>query len=279
MLRVIDVLNWVDSYAPFRYAASWDRCGLQVGNPDASVERILVALDPTAETIEEAVENGCQCLVTHHPLLFRPLNNVRTDEFPGNLVATALVKGVHLIAAHTNLDAAAGGTNDQLAALLSLEDVTPLEADPSWSGEGRYAGMGKVGRLPWSMRLGDFVERIREAFEGIAVRAAGDPEREIRRIAICTGSGGSLIETVIACGCDAYVTGDLKYHEAQRAVEANLSLIDMGHFASERPALRPLATYLQTRAVQEGCSAEVLVALKEKDPFWTRGGSRETASR
>ncbi len=268
MVQVKDVLKWIDARAPFRYAESWDNCGLQVGDPEASVKRVLVALDPSSQSFQEAENLGCQCLVTHHPLLFRPLSAVRMDRFPGNLVIRALQKGIHVISAHTNLDSAREGTNEQWVRLLSLRSVVPLESQSSWSEEPTYGGMGRVGNLPGPVSLKTFAEQIRNALGGIPIRVVGDQGTQIRRVALCTGSGGSFIEKVISEGVEAYVTGDVKYHEAQRAVESGLNVIDVGHFASERLVVGPLADYLKLQADREGTPVEVLTAFAESDPFW-----------
>ena len=150
MVLVRDILAWLDRFAPFRYAAPWDQCGLQVGNPEAPVDRLLVALDPTSRTLEEARKLACQCLVTHHPLLFQPLKALRSDLFPGNLVIAAVLGGIHVIAAHTNVDAARDGTNDILGGMLSVVRMEPLERDEAWIGEDRYGGMGRIGQLAQS---------------------------------------------------------------------------------------------------------------------------------
>ncbi|MFP5213482.1 MAG: Nif3-like dinuclear metal center hexameric protein, partial [Acidobacteriota bacterium] len=147
MARVKDILAWLDAIAPFRYAASWDRCGLQAGEPGAEVNRVLVALDPSTRTVKEAADRGCQCLVTHHPLIFKPVAAVLTDRFPGLPLAMALRNGINLVAAHTNLDAAREGTNDRLAELLGLELTGPLETERAWEGEENYGGMGRIGAL------------------------------------------------------------------------------------------------------------------------------------
>ncbi len=267
MVLVKDVLMWLDAGAPFRYAEKWDQCGLQVGDPEAEVKRILVALDPSSETISEAEALGCQCLVTHHPLIFRPISTVRQDHFPGNLIIEALQNGIHLIAAHTNLDVARDGTNEHLARLLTVEVVGPLETSAAWLGEERYAGMGLIGILSQPETLEDFVDRARNALGGIKVRVVGDLKQTLRRIALCTGSGGSLVERAISSECDAYVTGDIKYHEAKRAQEAGIALIDIGHFASERLIVKPLAAYLENQAAQRRFSIEVFTAGEEQDPF------------
>lgn len=268
MLRVNDILVWIDRYAPFRYAASWDQCGLQVGDPRAAVERVMVALDPSSIAIEEALRRECQCLVTHHPLIFRPMSAVRLDQYPANLVGKALCKGLHLIAAHTNLDAAREGTNDQLAQLMELEALEPLEVEPAFAKEDAYGGMGRVGLLHESQSLAFLVEKLRDSLGGIGIRVVGNPARMVRRVALCTGSGGSMLERVIGARADVYVTGDLKHHEGQQALEADLALIDIGHFASERLIVEPLAVYLREQASRELLSLEVLTACEERDPFW-----------
>jgi len=268
MVLVRDILDWLDLYAPFRYTASWDQCGLQVGNPEAPVKSILVALDPTSATLSEAEERKCQCLITHHPLLFHPLKAVRADQFPGNLVIGAVLKGIHLIAAHTNLDVAKGGTNDHLGEMLSITMMQPLEYDDSRQGEDRYGGMGRVGFLTQTISFKALVERTIKALGGITVRAVGDGEKPVQRVALCSGSGGSLIEQAIGAGSDVFITGDIRYHDAQRALEAGLALIDIGHFTSERIVVGPLAAFFRAQAAAHCEVLEVLEAMVEKDPFW-----------
>jgi len=268
MVKVEDILRWLDAYAPFRYAESWDNCGLLVGDPRASVGRVLVALDPSFVNVMEADQLGCQCLVSHHPLIHHPLTTVRVDEFPGKIVAGAIRAGINLIAVHTNLDAASGGTNDELVRLLSLQSVEPLMADPEWTQEAHYGGMGRICLVSEPVDLETLAQRARMALGEIAVRVVGDGKRLVHRVAVCTGSGASLIEKVIQSGSDAYITGDIKYHDAQRAMEAGLALIDVGHFASEQIIVHPLASYIRSIALQEHFPLEVFAASEEQDPFW-----------
>jgi len=268
MVRVQDILEWLDAHAPFRLAAGWDRCGLQVGDPTAAVDRVLVALDPSLETISEAEQLGCQCLVTHHPLFLKPLDAVRVDQFPGGLVARALRSGVNLVAAHTNLDVARAGTNDTLAEMLSLTSLQPLEVDPSLCHEELYAGLGRIGLLPCAVPLKAFAEEVQRVSNGARARVVGDPSRLVLRVALCTGSGGSLVELAAKAGVDVYLTGDIKYHEAQRALEEGMALVDMGHFASERIIVAPVAEVLRARASLGELELEVFTASREEDPFW-----------
>jgi dinuclear metal center YbgI/SA1388 family protein len=262
-------MTWLDAHAPFRYAADWDNSGLQVGDLGAEVSCILVALDVSPQTLREAEENRCQCLVTHHPLLFQPLKTLRFDQSPTALIIRAIQNGIHLIAAHTNLDAARDGTNQQLARMLGLERCHPLETDPRWQGEERYVGMGTAGDLPKAMTLEQFVAALQLLFPAASLRVVGDGKRLLRRIALCTGSGAGYLEKVIAGGCDAFVSGDFKYHEARRGEEAGLALVDLGHFASERLIVEPLAEVMRTAAASAAFQVEVMTARNESDPFRT----------
>ncbi len=267
MVQVKDILTWVDAHAPLRFSESWDSCGLQVGDPEGKVDRVLVALDPGSETLLEAEAKDCQCLLTHHPLIFRPLSAVRPDLYPGALVMMALQKGVHVISAHSNLDVALGGTNDQLARLLSVQPAEPLEAASHLKGERGYMGLGCLGTLPRKMSLKDFAEFVQGVLGGVSMRVVGDLQKSVEKVALCTGSGGSLVEQVLARKVDVYVTGDVKYHEAQRALEGGLALLDVGHFASERVVVEPLAQMLRFQAAESGKSLVVLTSQSEKDPF------------
>lgn len=271
VVRVRNILEWIDRLAPFRYAESWDNCGLQVGDPEAPVERVLVALDPSSWSIQEAEAHGCGCVVTHHPLLLRPIKTVRPDAYPGSIVFSAILKGISLIAAHTNLDAAVAGTNDQLAKLLALESIEPLETETAWKTEDLYGGMGRIGSLPAQATLRQLAGELRESLGSSGIRMIGEPDREVRKVALCTGSGGSLMELVIGRGCDVYVTGDVKYHEAQLAREAGLCVVDIGHFPSERLIVKPMAEYLQSQADLVGAPLKVMTASMENDPFIALG--------
>ena len=267
MVRIKDIFQWIDSWAPFRYVESWDNCGLQVGNPESPATRVLVALDPASWVLREAQELGCQCVVTHHPLLFRPISSVRTDSWPGSIIRQALLAGISIIAAHTNLDAAPQGTNVQLKDLLGLDVIGPLDSEAVLCGDERYLGIGLVGLLPREVTLESLAARLNGALGGTVVRITGDLRKQITRVAVCTGSGGSLMEKVLASGAEVFITGDLKYHDARFAEESGLAVIDIGHFASEKLVLEPFGDFLRSKAKSEGAELEVFVSKSEIDPF------------
>lgn len=267
MVRVKDILGWIDSLAPFRFAESWDNCGLQVGSPDSEVLRLLVALDPSTRALNEARDLGCQCLVTHHPLLLHPVRAIRTDSWPGSIVGMAVLSGINIIAAHTNLDASRRGTNAQLVELLGLEVSGPLEAAPSVCEDGRYWGMGLVGLLPEETTPESLAADLSEALGPACVRIAGEGKKKVRSAAVCSGSGGGLLGKALASGAEVFITGDLKYHEARLAEESGIVVIDIGHFASEKPVLGPLGDFLRSRAESEAVELGVFVSRAEADPL------------
>lgn len=268
MVRIKDIFQWIDCWAPFRYAQSWDNCGIQVGDPDSAVTGVLVALDPALSVLREAQELECQCVVTHHPLLLKPLNSVRTDQWPGSVIRQALIAGINIIAAHTNLDVARQGTNARLMELLALDAAAPLEAEPAFCGDQRYAGVGLVGLLPRNATLESLAATLNEVLGPTVVRiAGGNLQKQFSRVAVCTGSGGSLMEKVLASGAEVFITGDLKYHDARLAEESGLAVIDIGHFASEKLVLGPFADFLRSKAKSEAAELGVFVSKSEADPF------------
>lgn len=243
-----------------------------MGSPDASADRVMVALDPGSAAVEEARALGCKCLVTHHPLLIRPISSVITDTWPGKIIAWALMAEISIVAAHTNLDAACDGTNARLRDLLGLEETVPLESEAEHAEDARYLGIGLCGTLPNVLPLGELARQLSRDLGGVAVRMTGDPERLVERASICTGSGAGLIEHALKAGSDVFITGDVKYHDARLAEESGLCMVDIGHFASEKLVVEPLAAYLASRARGEGVQMDIFISRAEKDPFRIIGG-------
>lgn len=214
---------------------SYDNVGLQVGDPDTEVRTALLGLDMTPELLEEAKKLGATLILTHHPLLFRPVRAVTTETYVPNLVWRLAAENIALYSIHTNLDAAPGGVSFALAHRLGLEDAVFLQ--PSENGD---TGFGAIGSLPAPVRLQAFLEIVAERLGAPALRYAGDPEALVGRIAACGGSGGSLIDEAAARGADAYVTADIKYHDFFSVLDAKgqprLALIDAGHYETEKGA-------------------------------------------
>ena len=345
MTLVRDVIEAVEGLAPASLAEDWDNVGLQVGDGNAQVTKVLVALTPLPEVFDEAEEMGADLLLFHHPLIFRPLGSVDITSYPGDLVARAIRGNVAVHAAHTNYDAAPGGVSVALAEALGLvgpltvvvpkgsvkkivvfvpeEDADAMAdaltgagagvigdythctfrspgtgtffggegTDPYAGEKGRLervrelrletvvpahlvrgavaairashpyeepafdvypvdgfpegCGYGRVGRLPERLSPQEFADHVSESL-GFPVRLVSDPEpgRAVQRVAVLGGSGGSFIGQAAASGADAYVTGDLSYHNALLAESSGLVAVDAGHAPTELPSLAPLARRL-----------------------------------
>ncbi|MEA3508584.1 MAG: Nif3-like dinuclear metal center hexameric protein [Synergistota bacterium] len=236
MKRVADVLEAIEQFAPRQWSEEWDNTGLLAGNVCWRVDRVAVALDATIDTMSKARENGCNCLLTHHPLVFEPLRKLDCATPTGRKIELAMEWKMSVIAAHTNWDKAPLGVNVILAGLLGLQNPQSLVP----AAEGLFDGCR--GDLPAEMTneaLGDLVRRK----WGIAKTEihAGCKPRLLRRVALCGGSGGSLWPEALAAGADVFVTADMKYHQILEAVESGLAIVSVDHGEMESVSLDDLA--------------------------------------
>ena len=254
---VAQLLGAVERLAPAVLAEEWDNVGLLVGRRNQPVSRVLVALELRDEVLGEAREFGCDTILTHHPAIFPALSSV-TDHPAGELVLRAAESRVAVIAAHTNLDAARGGLNDVMAEILGISGATPLRPSPDHPS----CGLGRIGRVR-ATTLSGLVETVRAGFDGAPVSYAGDPWTTVERVACCTGSGGSLIADARAADADAYVTSDLKYHDADRA--EGLPLVTLSHARAERIALKRWCRTLEKALGPQ--RVEVRFAETDTDPW------------
>lgn len=215
------IYDLIDSFAPFSGQQSYDNSGLVVGSRDSEVLRALTALDITNDVVREAAEKRCQLIISHHPVIFRPLKKLDPREPAVALAA----KGIAAICAHTSFDSAEGGMNDLLAQRLGLKVIEPLAYE-----EGKP--MGYVCVLPFESSASHLAEVCKKKLgcEVIRMTKAGG---SVKRAAICSGSGASLISEAIAKGCDALITGDCKHSAFIEAVNSNFCLIDAGHYHTE----------------------------------------------
>ncbi len=372
MTTVRDILAAVDGLAPFRLAEAWDNVGLLLGDSGAEVRRVLVALDVTEAVCDEAHATGADAVLAHHPLIFQPVDRLTAGTVPGRLALRLARAGRAVIAAHTNLDAAAGGLCDCLAEIIGLTQTEPLDPAPSLrrykvvvyapedaleavaaaafaagagrvgdytevafeaAGTGRFrpgqgarpaegevgkanrvaerrletvageadlgavlaavvrahpyeepvvdcyrldvasvgsppgqgggagAGLGRVGPIKHSRTLGDLADKTREALGCESIRLAGDPAAPIERAAVLTGSGGGMGQALRRAGADAYVTGEMKYHDLSALAADGIGVILGGHWRTERAALAAW-----TPRLAEAVDVEVRLAERERDP-------------
>ncbi len=364
-LRIGELLDLLEAWAPLELAESWDASGLQVGDPLKELRGIYLCLDVTPETVEEAIRKDANLILSHHPLLFKSLRSIDINSIVGKIIHRCLTEGVSVYSIHTNMDKAKGGMNDYAAERMGLGAVAPLfpatevqggyklvtfvpqthkekvvqalfEAGGgkigvyegcsfSTEGEGTFyageethpfigergrlnrvpevrvevlfssktieqgikamkqahpyevpaydayplarfeavEGFGRVGSysppLPWE----EFLERLCEAFKTERFRVVGMPRSTVKNVAVCTGSGASLIEKVVH-RADVYVTGDVKYHEAQEAVSLGVTVVDVGHYALEKIFGPLMVRWLNEKGIS---SPMIFESTVEKDPF------------
>ncbi|WP_027713734.1 Nif3-like dinuclear metal center hexameric protein, partial [Desulfuromonas sp. TF] len=363
-----DLLGLVNTLYPPVLSEEWDNAGLQAGDPSAELKRVLVCLDPSEQALDTARETGAQALLTHHPLLFRPLRNLTPVDETGRILFRSIREGVAVLCAHTNLDKAAPGLNDWLAERLGLSDVSPLSAhrggdllklvvfvprgyeevvadalfkggagqvgnydrcsfavagtgtfrpgegtDPFLGRQGEtervgeirletilpreaqtrvvekmlkahpyeevaydliplangrpLVGLGRIGRLAQPSTLSEFAAGVKAALGGGPMRFVGDSARKVLKVAVCGGSGASLLNEAARRGADVLVTGDLKYHEARSAESRGMAVIDAGHFATEHIMIKGMAEALRREAERRGLNIEFIEMEGEEDPF------------
>jgi dinuclear metal center YbgI/SA1388 family protein len=367
IFRIQDLVGLLNGLYPPALAESWDNVGLQVGDPQASVSRVMVCLDPSVGALEEAGRTGAQALLCHHPLIFSPLLSLVPVDETGRMLFQAVREGIAVLAAHTNLDRARDGLNDWLAEALELEGAVPLQpggddllklvvyvpagyekrvadalfeagaghignydccsfrsagigtfrpgagSDPFSGTVGKQSsvrelrmetilpkerlrravdrmikahpyeevaydliplanrrpeiGLGRIGRLPQFTTLAHFADLVKRTLKVPAVRLVGAPDRKVHKVALCGGSGASLLAEAVRQGADVLLTGDVKYHDARNAENRNLALIDAGHFGTEQLMVGKLAEVLRKKAAERGMEIEFLEYKGEEDPF------------
>lgn len=222
----------IEMFAPISTQESWDNCGFSVGNPQKEVKSALLALDCTEEVIDEAIELGCDIVITHHPLIFKGVRSITPQNFTGRIITKALKNDIAVYSAHTNMDKASEGVSAFMADRLKLGEREPLTGDL----------FGIVGKLETPMEPSGFVEYVKRCFNLERVRVSQPVEEKIERVAVCGGSGHSFIKDAMAKGAQAYITGDITYHDFY--CEKGFMIMDIGHYQSEYDVVKWFAYIL-----------------------------------
>ena len=224
-MKVKDIIGVIEDFAPVSLQEKWDNSGLCVGSPEDEVTGVLLGLDCTPELVDEAIACGADMIVTHHPLIFSGLKKISADDLVGAAVIKAVKAGISIYAAHTSADKVLAGVSGAMAARLGLKDVRILDED----GEG--TGLGVVGDLPEPLTAGQAVELVKERFSLKVLKASRPVQGEVTRVAMCGGSGGSLIGAAKAAGAQLYMSGDISYHNF--FTPEGFMIMDIGHYESE----------------------------------------------
>lgn len=364
------VIDAIETLAPRYLAESWDNVGLLVGSPAQNIKKIMVCLDVNEAVVAHATQQQVDLIISHHPLIFKPLKNLRTDLPQGKLLADLLRANIAVYAAHTNLDTANGGVNDVLAHKLNLQKIEPLtvtyqeelvklavfapfeyaeiiQASLGKAGAGHIGnyshcafqvmgkgsflplhgtnpfigkegtlehvdevrietimpkkiikkaiksllsvhpyeevaydlypikntggeyGLGRIGHLEEKMKAEEFADKVKQALDIDCIRLVGERGKMVKKVALCSGSGAEFIGKAAFAGADILVTGDVKYHEAQRALETGIHLLDAGHFATEIPIVKTIAQYLQQCSIDRKWNIDIFYDTFSKDVFTT----------
>jgi dinuclear metal center YbgI/SA1388 family protein len=248
-VRVADVGAVLDRHFPPAWAEEWDRVGLVLGEPTAPARPVLCVVECVPATVAEARAVGADLILAHHPLLLRGVSSVAPTTYQGRIVHDLIKSDVALYVAHTNADVANPGVSDALAARLGLTDLRPLRQPlPGSAAAGSGRGVGRVGRLPRPVTLAELTAQAAEVLPATSwgVRAAGEPNRLVRTLAVSGGAGDSYLADARAAGADAYLTSDLRHHPASdHLANGGPALLDAAHWATERPWLDAVAGLLR----------------------------------
>lgn len=256
-MKCQEIITILQKQAPEQYACEWDNVGLLVGDANKEVQKVYIALDATEETIEEAVALGADMLLTHHPMIFKGIKKVNTDDFTGKRVVSLIRADMAYYAMHTNFDVK--GMAELAAEKIGLTDCKVLEV--TCEDEQGLQGIGKVGTVS-SMSVRDCAELVKKAFHLEQVKVFGDLDAKITRAAICPGSGKSVIGEALKSGAQVLITGDIDHHEGIDAAAQKMAVIDAGHYGIEKIFIPYMKQYLE-----ENTTGLTILEQPEKQPF------------
>lgn len=226
-MKIKEVIEKIETFAPLSLAEQWDNTGWQIKLDFDTIDKVMLALSPTLDVLEQAKQNGCSLVITHHPLFFSKLKQITPDVLQNKVAIFAIQNNIQIYSAHTNLDKTQGGINDKLASMLGLSDVEAI---------GGLVRVGMVDETP----LETFVLECKKILGCESVKLINPLGlKTVKKIAICSGSGSDFINSVEA---DIFITGDVKYHNAIEVLDK--AVLDVGHFESERVILASLQEIL-----------------------------------
>ena len=238
---ISQISDFLKHFAPLELAEDWDNVGLLIGDSRRPVRRVMTCLTVTPETIVEGIERAVDLIVSHHPFPFQAIKKITTDTVGGQMLWDLMRHGIAVYSPHTAFDSAGRGINQSLAKMMGLTNVQPLKELPSVI---ENVGAGRMGDFE-GIALNELLTRLKVELKLESLAYVGALEQPCRRVAVACGSGGSLLKTAIAAGCDTFVTGETTFHTCLEAKAENVALVLLGHYTSERFACENLAGELK----------------------------------
>ena len=233
-MKIQEVIQYLESRFPLHLQEDFDNCGVQCGDVEREITGVVVCFEMTEKVIEEAIQANANLVISHHPIMLRRgICKIEPKDRVGGIICKALENKMVLYSMHTNIDSAAGGGNDAFAERLGLLDATVLLPAQGEAHDGSALnGLGRIGLLPKPMSIKDFLQYVKKKMDLTVIRYNGSVNKTIEKVAVCGGGGASFIEDALAAGADAYVTGDIKYHDFFRP-NGKMLLADIGHYEGE----------------------------------------------
>jgi len=265
MSAVSDVMTFLNQLAPLPLAEDWDNVGLLLGNRASQASRIMTCLTLTPDVAAEAIEKQADLIVTHHPILFRPVNKLTADSVEGSMVLQLISAGISVYSPHTSYDSAQAGINRQLAELLELKNINVLRPQEVQSSDAtpEPLGAGRFGDLAEPVSLENLNNRVKQALGISHLQYVGQSNSQIKRVGIACGSAVEFLPDAVQAGCDVLLTGEARFHALLEARAEGIALILPGHYATERPAMETLAKTLEKQFNQ----LTVWASEQETDPL------------
>ncbi len=260
-----DILEIIEADAPEALAESWDNVGLLVGDRERRIKHILISLDSTSKLLDEAIAIGADAIISHHPLIFRPVSAIDTSRPTGKIIEKALQNSISIIGCHTNLDNATNSVSKMLAQVLQLTNLSPL--CPGLPPENENTGSGCIGEFNKPQVSEEFIQTLLKTLDLPTVSIAGELPKTINKVALCGGSGSGFTEDAYKSGADIYITSEVKHDIARWVEEYNFCIVDAGHYATEQFAIPLIANSLKAAAKKNDWSLKVTETKTETNPF------------
>ncbi len=262
MPLIRDLLTVLEQQIPLELAESWDNVGLLLGDSEAEVRGVMTCLTLTEDVAAEAIREGANLVIAHHPILFKAVKRITTETIEGRLLLRLTQAGVSVYSPHTAFDSAREGINQQIAVALGLQEILPLRLRPQ-----SQDGAGRWGRLHTPLTLSDLFRKLEFMGGASPLTYVGEPSHSCDTIGIACGSAGEFLTEAAAHGCQAFVTGEARFHHCLEARSLGIALVMVGHYASERPAVEHLASTLALR----WAPLNIWASRAESDPirYWS----------